>query len=87
MPSEMARMFLAMLVLAVDVRNAFKGGSGSVEGARFGALVGVFSVLRICSAQLCHLNIGLKLTSTISGLFVEWVVTCIVIGPNYRPAH
>jgi len=88
MPSGMAAMFLAMLVLAVMYAMLYKGGSGLVEGARFGALVGVFSVCAFVVHNYVNLNIGLKLTLQQSvAYFVEWVVTCIVIGLIYRPAH
>src|SRR5271166_421668 len=44
MPVGMAFMFLAMVVLAVIYAMLYQGGSGFAEGARFGALIGVFSV-------------------------------------------
>jgi hypothetical protein len=88
MPGGMAAMFLAMLVLAVMYAMLYKGGSGLVEGARFGVLVGVFAVCAFVVHNYVNLNIGLKLTLQQSmAYFVEWVVTCIVIGLIYRPAH
>ncbi|HEX4807548.1 MAG TPA: hypothetical protein VH325_01380, partial [Bryobacteraceae bacterium] len=44
MPAGMAAMFVAMLVLAVVYAMLYRGGSVVTEGARFGALIGVFSV-------------------------------------------
>ena len=88
MPGGMAAMLLAMLVLAVMYAMLFKGGSGLVEGARFGALVGVFAVCAFVVHNYVNLNIGLKLTLQQSvAYFVEWVITCIVIGLIYRPAQ
>lgn len=87
MPGGMAAMFLAMLVLTVMYAMLYKGGSGIVEGARFGALVGVFAVCAFVVHNHVNLNIGLKLTfQQALAYFVEWVVSCIVIGLIYRPA-
>jgi hypothetical protein len=44
MPLGMAAMLLSILVLAVIYAMAYQGGSGAVEGARFGALIGLFAV-------------------------------------------
>ena len=88
MPGGMAAMFLAVLALAVMYAMLYKGGSGLVEGARFGALVGVFSVCAFVVHNYVNLNIGLKLTLQQSmAYFLEWFVTCIVIGVIYRPPH
>jgi hypothetical protein len=84
----MAAMFLAMVVLAVMYPMLYKGGSGLVEGARFGALVGVFAICAFVVHNYANLNIGLKLTLQQSvAYFVQRVVTCAVIGLIYRPAH
>jgi hypothetical protein len=88
MPAGMAAMFLSMVVLAVMYAMLYKGGSGLVEGARFGALVGVFAVCAFVVHNYVNLNIGLKLTLQQSvAYFVQWVVTCVAIGLIYRPAH
>jgi hypothetical protein len=44
MPAGMAAMFVAMLALAVIYAMLYRGGSGITEGARFGALIGVFAI-------------------------------------------
>src|SRR5580698_5130504 len=44
MPIGMAFMFLAIMVLAVLYAMLYQGGSGVTEGARFGALIGVFAI-------------------------------------------
>jgi hypothetical protein len=88
MPVGMAAMFLSMVVLAVLYAMVYQGGSGAVEGARFGALIGVFSLCAFVVHNYVNLNIGLKLTLQQSAAyFVEWVVAGIVIGLIYRPAH
>ncbi|MGA8231962.1 MAG: hypothetical protein WB795_10815, partial [Candidatus Acidiferrales bacterium] len=44
MPVGMLAMLVGMLVLAVTYAMLYKGGSGLIEGARFGALIGAFVV-------------------------------------------
>jgi hypothetical protein len=91
MPAGMAAMFVGILALAVIYAMLYQGGSGVVEGARFGALfgalIGVFAVCAFVVHNYVNLNIGLKLTlEQAVAYFVEWVITCIVIGLIYRPA-
>ncbi len=88
MPGGMAAMFVAMLVLAVIYAMLYKGGSGLMEGARFGALIAVFAVCSFVIHNYVNLNIGLKLTLQQAVAYsVEWIVVGIVIGLVYRPAH
>ncbi len=87
MPAGMAAMFGAILVLAVIYAMLYRGGSGVAEGARFGALIGVFSVCAFVVHNYVNLNIGLKLTiGQAAAYLVEWIVVGIVIGIIYRPA-
>ena len=87
MPGGMAAMFLSMVVLAVLYGMVYKGGSGLAEGARFGALIGLFSVCAFVIHNYVNLNIGLRLT-ILQGItyLVAWVITGVVIGLIYRPA-
>jgi hypothetical protein len=86
MPAGMAAMFVAMLVLAVLYALLYQGGSGLVEGARFGALIGVFAVCAFVVHNYVNLNIGLTLTlQQAVAYFAEWTVTGIAIGLIYRP--
>ena len=88
MPVGMAAMFVAMLVLAVIYAMLYRGGSGVVEGVRFGALIAVFSVCSFVIHNYVNLNIGLKLTVQQAVAYsVEWIVVGVVIGLVYRPAH
>jgi hypothetical protein len=88
MPIGMAFMFLAMAVLAVLYAMLYQGGSGITEGARFGALIGVFSIGTFVVHNYVNLQIGIKLTVQ-QGIayFAEWVIVGVVIGLIYRPAH
>ena len=86
MPAGMFAMLIAMLVLAVLHAMLYQGGSGLVEGARFGGLIGLFCVCSFVIHNYVNLNIGLKLTLQQSvAYFVEWVITGLVIGLIYRP--
>jgi hypothetical protein len=88
MPAGMAAMFVAMVVLAVLYAMLYQGGSGVAEGARFGALIGLFAVCAFVLHNYVNLNIGLKLALEQSAVyFVMWVVTGIVIWVIYRPAR
>jgi hypothetical protein len=49
MPFGMVAMFFAILALAVIYALLYQGGIGLVEGARFGALIGVFPLGRSSS--------------------------------------
>jgi hypothetical protein len=86
MPGGMAAMFLSMVVLAVLYAMVYKGGSGLAEGARFGALIGLFAICAFVIHNYVNLNIGLRLTALQSLTYmVAWVITGIVIGLVYRP--
>jgi hypothetical protein len=86
MPVGMAAMFVAMVVLAVIYAMLYRGGSGVAEGARFGALIGIFAICAFVVHNYVNLNIGSKLTLEQSiAYFVEWVATGMVVGLIYRP--
>jgi len=86
MPVGMVAIFVGMVVLAVLYSMVYRGGSGLLEGAHFGALIGVFAICAFVIHNYVNLNIGLKLTVQQSVMyFIEWVVTGIVIGLIYRP--
>ena len=88
MPAGMAAMFVGILALAVLYASGYQGGSGLQEGARFGALIGVFAIGAFVVHNYVNLNIGL--TGTLQqavAYFLEWLVVGIVIGLIYRPAR
>jgi hypothetical protein len=85
LPVGMAAMFGAVVVLAVLYAQLYRGGSHLLEGARFGALIGLFAVCAFVVHNYVNLNIGLRLTVEQSiAYFVEWTVTGAVIGLLYR---
>jgi hypothetical protein len=87
MPFGMLAMFIALVAIAVLYAMVSTGGSGLVEGARFGALIGVFAIGSFVVHNYVNLNIGLKLTIQQSiAYFVQWVIVGIVIALVYKPA-
>ena len=87
MPFGMLAMFVALAAIAVLYAMTYAGGSGIVEGARFGGLIGVFAIGSFVVHNYVNLNIGLKLTVQQSiAYFVQWVIVGIVIGLVYKPA-
>jgi hypothetical protein len=86
MPFGMAAMFVAIIALAVLYALLYQGGSGLAEGARFGALVGIYSIGSFVVHNYVNLNIGGKLALQQSiAYFLEWLIVGIVIGLIYRP--
>ena len=86
MPIGMAAMFVAIAALAIIYALIYHGGSGLAEGARYGTLIGIFSIGSFVVHNYVNLNIGSKLTLQQSvAYFVEWLVVGIVIGLIYRP--
>jgi hypothetical protein len=86
MPFGMAAMFIAIVALAVIYALLYQGGSGLVEGTRFGALIGIFAIGSFVVHNYVNLNIGGKLTLQQSiAYFIEWLIVSIVIGLIYRP--
>ena len=86
MPAGMAAMFVGIVALTVLYASGYQGGSGLQEGARFGALIGVFAIGAFVVHNYVNLNIGL--TGTLQqavAYFLEWLVVGIVIGLIYRP--
>lgn len=87
MPVGMAATFLGVFVLAILYAMLYRGGSGLAEGARFGAMIGIFAVCAFVLHNYVNLNIGRKLTlQQAVAYFVEWTIVGLVIGLVYRPA-
>jgi hypothetical protein len=88
MPFGMLAMFVALVAIVVLYAMVWSGGSGIVEGARFGALIGIFAIGSFVIHNYVNLNIGLKLTIQQSiAYFVQWIIVGIVIGLTYKPAQ
>jgi Protein of unknown function (DUF1761) len=86
MPIGLAGTFIAILVVAILFAMNHQGGSGAMEGARLGVLIGVFVVCALVLHNYVNLNIGLKLAlGQAAAYFVQWTVIGIVIGLIYKP--
>lgn len=87
MPFGMLAIFVSIGVLVAIYGLAYHGGSGLVEGARFGALIGVFAVCAFVVHNHVNLNIGVALTvGQAIAYFIEWTIVGVVIGLLYKPA-
>jgi hypothetical protein len=86
MPFGMLAIFVALIAITVLYAMVDSGGPGIGEGARFGALIGVFAIGSFVVHNYVNLNIGLRLTIQQSiAYFVQWVIVGIVIGLTYKP--
>jgi hypothetical protein len=86
MPVGLGATFIAILVVAIIFAMIHPGGSGTTEGARFGALIGIFVVCAFVLHNYVNLNIGLKLAlGQAVAYFVQWTIIGIVIGLIYKP--
>ena len=86
MPFGMAAMLVAIFVLAVLYAMVYRGGSGLLEGAHFGALIGLFVVCAFVVHNWMMMNIGSTLTLYQAlSYFVQWFVVGVAIGLIYRP--
>jgi hypothetical protein len=82
----MISTLLAIIVLAAIYAKGYEGGSGVVEGARFGALIGLFVVFAVVADEYVTLNIGRTLALAMAaGRLIGWVIVGVVIGLVYKP--
>lgn len=86
MPLGMVGMLVAMVVVAVLYARLYRGTRGPIDGAGFGALIGVFAVGAFVLHDFVSLNIGATL-SMVSALayLIQWTIVGLVIGLIYRP--
>jgi hypothetical protein len=86
MPIGLVAKLIAILVVAIIFAMIRQGGSGISEGARFGVLIGIFSVCAFVLDNYVNLNIGLKLAlGQAAAYFLQWTIVGIVIGLIYKP--
>jgi hypothetical protein len=84
-PIGFVAAFVAILVVAIIFAMMNKGGSGPMEGARLGVLIGIFAVCNVLH-NYANLNFGLKLAmGQAAAYFVQWTIVGIVIGLIYKP--
>ena len=87
MAAGMAALLIAILVVTVLYTMVSQGRSGVAQGARFGALIGLFVVCAFVVHNYMLLNIGLRLTvMQAAAYFVQWTVVGTALGLIYRPS-
>ncbi len=85
MPIGIVATLIAILVVAIIFAMIRKAGSGLLEGARLGVLIGIFAVCNVLHNYM-NFNIGLKLAlGQAAAYFLQWIVVGIVIGLIYKP--
>ncbi len=86
MPLGMIFIFVATFAVTMVYARLGPGRKGIVEGARLGALIGIFVACVFAGINYVILNIGGKLALLQAfDAFVEWTVVGLVIGLIYRP--
>jgi hypothetical protein len=86
MPVGMLATFMAIVVAGIIFAMMHQGGSGIMQGTRFGVLLGIFVVCAFVLHNYVNLNIGLKLVLGQAVVyFVQWTIVGIVIGLIYKP--
>jgi hypothetical protein len=86
MPVGVVATLVSILVAAVIFAMMHQSGSGMMQGARFGVLLGLFVVCAFVLHNYVNLNIGLKLAlGQAVTYFLQWAIVGIVIGLIYKP--
>jgi len=85
-PIGIISSFIAMFVMSFIYAKGYEGGSGLMEGFRFGALIGLFLACKCVADEYVTLNIGAKLAVEMAaGVLVEMAIVGMVIGMVYKP--
>src|SRR5947208_11773304 len=85
MPIGMVATLISILIVAIIFAMMHPGGSGTMEGVRFGVLIGIFVVCGFVVHNYVNLNIGLKLAlMQAAAYFVQWTIIGVVIGLIYK---
>jgi len=87
LPLMFCGILVGMLAVAYVYAKGYEGGSGLMEGLRFGLLIGIFNAGYFIGVDYGILNIGrrLALMMALAGLG-EWLVVGCTIGLMYRSA-
>ena len=85
MPFLFVGLLLTMFVATYIYAKGYEGGGGLQEGARFGALIGLF-LAGMTLGNYAVFNIGSQLAGSMAiAALVEWTIVGTVIGLVYRP--
>jgi hypothetical protein len=87
LPLMLTGVLVAMLFASCIYAKGYEGGTGLMEGLRFGALMGLFVGAYNASVNYGTLRIGKRMALTYGvGWFGEWLLVGIAIGLVYRAA-
>jgi hypothetical protein len=87
MPMGMISIIVSLVVVTVLYAMVYPAGGRVMDGARFGALIGLFAVCGFSLHNYMLLNIGIRLTvGEAISYFVQWLAVGIVISLIYAPA-
>jgi hypothetical protein len=85
MPIGFIASIIAIVVVAIIFAMIHQGGSGPMQGARLGVLIGIFAVCNVLH-NYANFNIGPRLAvGQSAAYFVQWTIVGIVIGLIYKP--
>lgn len=86
MPIAFIATLVAILAVAMIFAMKHSGGSRTIDGARFGVLLGIFVVCAFVLHNYVNLNIGLKLAlGQAVAHFFQWTIVGLAIGLIYKP--
>jgi hypothetical protein len=84
-PIMLGAGLIAMFALAFIYAKGYEGGSGVLEGIRFGLLLAIFTVCFVSIPMFTMLNISPQLGAMSSvTCFFEMVLIGVIIGSLYR---
>jgi hypothetical protein len=87
LPMGMISILVSIVVVTVLYAMAYPAGGRVLDGAKFGALIGLFAVCGFALHNHMVLNVGIKLTvGQAISYFVQWLAVGIVISLIYAPA-
>ena len=87
MPVLFCGILIAMVGAAAIYAKGYDGGSGLMEGARFGVLIALVATGYAAFPGYAMTTIGRKLGLEMAAAnFVEWIIAGVVIGLVYKPA-
>ena len=86
LPLMIAGIFIGLLFATWIYAKGYEGGSGLMEGLKFGAVMGLFLAAYFSGVNYGTMRIGKKMALTYAvGGFGEWLLVGTAIGLVYKP--
>ena len=87
LPLMFVGILIGMFFAAWIYAKGYEGGSGLVEGLRFGAVMGLLIGSYVAGVNYGIMRIGKRMALTYGvGWFGEWLLVGLAIGLVYKPA-